>query len=256
LRIPTIVRLAKTGDNQGMENKSVVLDKIKILIADDHAVMRQGTRKLLEQEPDLEIVAEAGDGEEAVKLATEFAPDVVILDIAMPKMDGVEATRQIRALCPNTAVLILSAYDDDEFVFGLMEAGAAGYLLKSVYSRELIAAIRSVNEGEAVLHPAIARKVMTRFVSPPPSVKTRSKETMGPLSDREMTILKLITRGLSNRAIANELHLSVRTVHGHMGQIFNKLKVNSRLEAAVRALKEGWVTLDDVPREESKTPKV
>lgn len=234
----------------------IALDKIKILIADDHTVFRQGTRKLLEQEPDLEIVAEAGDGQEAVKLATDSCPDVALMDVSMPIMDGIEATRQIKALCPHTAVLILSAYDDDEFVFGLMEAGAAGYLLKSVHSRELIAAIRSVREGEAVLHPAIARKVLTRFV-PSSGERHRAKATpAGPLSEREMTIIKLMVRGLSNREIATELHLSVRTVHGHLGQIFNKLNVNSRLEAAVRALKEGWVTLEDVPSEESRTPRV
>lgn len=230
------------------------MEKIKILIADDHTVMRQGTRKLLEQEPDMEVVAEAADGEEAVRLASESCPDVALMDVAMPKMDGIEATRRIRSLCPQTAVLVLSAYDDDEFVFGLMEAGAAGYLLKSVHSRELVAAIRSVREGEAVLHPTIARKVLTRFVpATAGGGKPRGKETpSGPLSEREMTIIKLMVRGLSNREIATELGLSVRTVHGHLGQIFSKLNVNSRLEAAMRALREGWVTLDETPREDSK----
>lgn len=231
------------------------MEKIKILIADDHTVMRQGTRKLLEQEPDMEVVAEAADGEEAVRLASESCPDVALMDVAMPKIDGIEATRRIRSLCPQTAVLVLSAYDDDEFVFGLMEAGAAGYLLKSVHSRELVAAIRSVREGEAVLHPSIARKVITRFVPPAGSGKSRPRETAGPLSEREMTIIKLMVRGLSNREIATELGLSVRTVHGHLGQIFSKLNVNSRLEAAMRALREGWVTLDETPRKDSNALK-
>lgn len=225
------------------------MDKIRILIADDHAVFRQGTRKLLEQEPDMEVVAEAGDGEEAARLAGEVNPDVTIIDVAMPNVDGIEATRRIKSASPDMAVLVLSAYDDDEFIFGLMEAGAAGYLLKSIHSRELIAAIRAVREGEAVLHPSIARKVLNRFV--PSSALTGKKEAAGPLTERETRILKLMTRGLSNKEIAAELELSVRTVHGHLAQIFSKLKVNSRLEAVMRALKEGWVVLDDASVDES-----
>lgn len=219
--------------------------KIKILIADDHAVVREGTRRILEQDQRLEVVAEAGDGEEAVRLATNLKPDVAIIDIAMPNIDGIEATRQIKALCPDTTVLILTAYDDDQFIFSLLEAGAAGYLLKSVRGRELIDAVRSVHAGESVLHPAIARKVLNRFV--PSSGKPTKEESVDVLSQREMEVLKLAARGLSNQDIAEELCLSMRTVQGHLGHIFNKLQVGSRTEAVIRALKEGWVTLDDVP---------
>lgn len=221
------------------------MGKIRILIADDHAVVREGTRRILEQEPDMEVVGEAGDGEEAVNLATSLKPDVVIMDISMPKMDGIEATRLIKAACPSITVLALSAYDDDQFVFSLLEAGAAGYLLKSVRSRELVDAIRAVYSGESVLHPSIARKVLNRFVSA--SGKPEGKEPLGMLSDREMEVLKLAAKGLSNQDIAEKLCLSIRTVQGHLGHIFNKLQVGSRTEAVVRALKEGWVTLDDVP---------
>ena len=221
------------------------MGKIRILIADDHAVVREGTRRILEQEPDMEVVGEAGDGEEAVNLATSLKPDVVIMDISMPKMDGIEATRLIKAACPSITVLALSAYDDDQFVFSLLEAGAAGYLLKSVRSRELLDAIRAVYSGESVLHPSIARKVLNRFVSA--SGKPEGKEISGMLSDREMEVLKLAAKGLSNQDIAEKLCLSIRTVQGHLGHIFNKLQVGSRTEAVVRALKEGWVTLDDVP---------
>jgi two-component system, NarL family, response regulator LiaR len=221
------------------------LGKIRILIADDHAVVREGTRRVLEQEPDMEVVGEAGDGEEAVNLATSLKPDVTIMDISMPKMDGIEATRLIKAACPSISVLALSAYDDDQFVFSLLEAGAAGYLLKSVRSRELLDAIRAVYSGESVLHPSIARKVLNRFVSA--SGKPEGKEPLGMLSDREMEVLKLAAKGLSNQDIAEKLCLSIRTVQGHLGHIFNKLQVGSRTEAVVRALKEGWVTLDDVP---------
>jgi NarL family two-component system response regulator LiaR len=220
------------------------LGKIKILIADDHAVVREGTRRILEQEQDLEVVAEAGDGEEAVRLATTVKPDVAIIDIAMPKLDGIEATKQIKALCPAITVLILTAYDDDQFIFSLLEAGAAGYLLKSVRGRELVDAVRAVHAGESVLHPSVARKVLNRFASI--SGKPEKQKPAEALSEREMDVLKLATRGLSNQDIADELCLSIRTVQGHLGHIFNKLQVSSRTEAVVRALKEGWITLDDV----------
>jgi DNA-binding NarL/FixJ family response regulator len=218
---------------------------IKILIADDHAVVRDGTRQILEQEKDLEVIAEAADGAEAIKLAGTTRPDVAIIDIAMPGVDGIEATRQIKSLYPQIAVLILSAYDDDQFIFSLLEAGAAGYLLKSVRGRELIEAVRQVHAGESVLHPAIARKVLNRFV--PASGKAAGQKSTETLSDREIEVLKYATRGLSNQDIADELCLSLRTVQAHLGHIFNKLQVSSRTEAVVRALKEGWVTLEDIP---------
>jgi NarL family two-component system response regulator LiaR len=221
------------------------LGKIKIMIADDHAVVREGTRRVLEQEPDIDVVGEAGDGEEAVEMATSLKPDVAIIDISMPKMDGIEATRRIKAACPSVNVLILTAYDDDQFIFSLLEAGAAGYLLKTVRSRELVDAVRAVYSGESVLHPSVARKVLNRFVSA--SGKPEGKELSGVLSEREMEVLKLAAKGLSNQDIADKLCLSIRTVQGHLGHIFNKLQVSSRTEAVVRAMKEGWVTLEDVP---------
>jgi DNA-binding NarL/FixJ family response regulator len=221
------------------------LGKIKILIADDHAVVREGTRQILEQEPDLEVVAEAGDGEEATKLAGIHKPDVAIIDVAMPKADGIAATKQIKTLYPSIAVLILSAYDDDQFVFSLLEAGAAGYLLKSIRGQELVDAVRAVYAGESVLHPAVARKVLNRFV-PTPGKPIRQKPTEA-LSERELDVLKLATGGLSNQDIADKLCLSLRTVQAHFSHIFNKLQVSSRTEAVVHALKEGWVTLDDAP---------
>ena len=221
------------------------MDKIKILIADDHAVVREGTRQILEQEPDMDVVAEAVDGEEAVRFTGSSKPDVAIIDIAMPGVDGIEATKRIKALYPSVTVLILTAYDDDQFVFGLLEAGAAGYLLKSVRSRELVEAVRQVFAGESVLHPSIARKVLNRFT--PAAGKPAGQKPSDVLSEREMEVLRLATRGLTNQEIANELFLSLRTVQAHLGHIFNKLRVSSRTEAVVRALKEGWVTLDDVP---------
>jgi len=214
------------------------------MIADDHAFVREGTKRLLEQEEDMEVVAEASDGEEAVSMATRYKPDVAIIDISMPKMDGIGATKQIKALYPEMVVLILSAYDDDQFVFSLLEAGAAGYLLKSVHGKELVDAVRAVYAGESVLHPSIAKKVLSKFARTPGKVVEEKPEEL--LSKREIEVLKLVTRGLSNKEIADELCLSIRTVQGHIGNIFNKLKVSSRTEAVVHALKEGWVTLDDV----------
>ncbi len=221
------------------------MDRIKILIADDHAVVREGTRQILEQEPDLKVVAEASNGEEAVQLAGNCQPDVAIIDIAMPRLDGIEATKQIKALHPSIAILILSAYDDDQFVFSLIEAGAAGYLLKSVRGRELVDAVRAVHAGESVLHPTIARKVLNRFA--PSAQKPAEKKPAEVLTEREMEVLIMATRGLSNQNIAGELCLSLRTVQAHLSHIFNKLQVSSRTEAVVYALKQGWITLKDIP---------
>jgi NarL family two-component system response regulator LiaR len=220
------------------------MNKIRVLIADDHTVVREGTRRMLEQEKDIEVVAEANDGEEAVKMTTSIKPDVVLMDISMPVLDGIEATKQIKAQCPAVTILILSAYDDDQFIFSLLEAGAAGYLLKSVRGRELVEAIRSVYAGESVLHPSVARKVLNRFGHT--SEKAVEHAPVELLSEREMEVLKLLTRGLSNKEIADELCISIRTVQGHLGNIFNKLQISSRTEAVVRALKEGWVTLEDL----------
>lgn len=220
------------------------MGNIRILIADDHLLVRQSTRHLLEEDSDLKVIAEADDGEEAVELASKCRPDVALVDIAMPKLDGIEVTSQIKALCPETKVLILSAYDEDQFVFRLLEAGADGYLLKNMRSRELIFAIRAVYAGDSVLHPLIARKIVGRFSAT--SGKPRGEEPPQVLSKCEVDIIKFITLGLSNKEIAATLGLSPRTVERHIGQIFNKLGVNSRTGAVVHALKEGWVTLDDM----------
>jgi len=217
--------------------------RIKIVIADDHVLVREGTRELLDREPDLEVVGEAGDGEEAVRLVTKLKPDVAIVDIAMPKLNGIEATKQIKALRPGTAVLILTAYDNDQYIFALLEAGAAGYLLKNVRGQEVIEAVRAVHAGESVLHPVVARKVLNRFV--PSSREARDRE-VEELTDREMDVLKLAAKGLNNKDIAQELCLSVRTVQAHLGNIFGKLMVGSRTEAVVYGLKKGLLSIQDL----------
>ena len=219
------------------------MSRIRILLADDHVLLREGTRELLEREEDLRVVAEAGDGEEAVRLTASQRPDVAIVDIAMPKLNGIEVTKQIKALCPATAVLILTAYDDDQYVFALLEAGAAGYLLKNVRRRDLIEAVRAVNAGESVLHPVIARKVIDRFAHP--SGKPTEESALDQLSERELEVLKLAAKGMSNKDIAQHLTLSVRTVQAHLSAVFSKMQVGSRTEAVVQALQRGWLTLKD-----------
>lgn len=220
------------------------MSKIRILLADDHALVRQGTRQLLEREADLEVVAEAGDGEEAVRLAQMHAPDVVVMDLAMPVLNGIEATKRIKASNPRIGVLALTAYDDDPYIFALLEAGGAGYLLKNVGADELIKAIRAVAVGEAVLHPAIARRVVNRFA---PAAEARpAADALEQLTEREIEVLKLAARGLKNQDIAHELSLSVRTVQTHLGNIFNKMGVGSRTEAVIEALRRGWLSLQDI----------
>lgn len=218
-------------------------NKISLLLADDHVLVREGTRELLEHEADLEVVGEADDGEQAVELVTELQPDVVIMDIAMPKLSGIEATKRIKELYPSTAVLVLTAYDNDQYVFALLEAGAAGYLLKNVRGDQLVEAIRAVNAGESVLHPTIARKVVNRFARRPK--EPEEERELDQLTEREMEVLKLAAKGMTNAEIAHSLTLSRRTVQTHLSNLFSKMQVGSRTEAILRALKKGWLTLED-----------
>ncbi|MCX6011068.1 MAG: response regulator transcription factor [Chloroflexi bacterium] len=221
------------------------MSTISVLLAEDHVITREGIRRLLEVEKGIMVVGEAGDGEEAVQKAGELKPDVIIMDIAMPKLNGIEATRQIKLNNPRIAVLILSAYDDDEYVFALLKAGAAGYLLKSVSGDELTRAIRAVYKGEPVLDPVVARKVVNYFRIPGKAKgMERSSEH---LSERETGIIKLAARGMTNKDIADKLHLSNRTVEGHLRTIFNKLGVGSRTEAVLYGLRKGWLTLEELP---------
>ena len=213
---------------------------IRVLIADDHALVRQGIRKILEECGELDVVGEAGEGREAVDLCVRLRPDVVLMDVTMPGMNGAEATREIKQAAPRVAVLALSAYDDDAYVFALLESGAAGYLLKGALSEQIVSAIRSVHQGEPVLAPTVARKLLSRAIP-----GERDAHAM-PLSERELEVLRLAATGLSTRAIADQLGISPRTVQFHLTQTFDKLQVGSRTEAVVMALKRGWLLLDEL----------
>ena len=221
------------------------MNKIKIIVADDHAVVREGTRRLLEREPDMDLVGEAADGEEALRLINEFAPDVAIVDISMPRMTGVELTRQAKASHPSTAILILSAYDDDEYVFALLEAGAAGYLLKDAPAHELVEAVRLVHSGEPVLHPSITRKVIQRAVIGERDSHGEESSDIE-LSPREQEVLQLAAKGMTNKEIADSLCISIRTVQRHLNIMFNKLNVGSRTEAIFQSVKRGWLSFKDL----------
>jgi len=224
-----------------MDNKP--LDKIKVLLVDDHSLLREAMRGCIDQEDDMEVVGEASDGEEAVTLSAELKPDIVIMDIVMPRLNGIEASKQIKGMNPAVAVLILTAYDDDRYILGLLEAGAAGYLLKSARGRTVVEAVRTISRGESVLHPAVIAKLLKHAIH---AENGRNHAEGGHLlSAREMEIMGLASQGMSNKDIAEDLYLTVRTVKAHLSNIFAKLGVASRTEAILKGLREGWLTLED-----------
>jgi DNA-binding NarL/FixJ family response regulator len=220
------------------------MNTINLILADDHALVRAGTRQLLERQPDLRVVGEAADGEEAVRLAKELKPHLVVMDVRMPKMSGVEATRRIKAEVPEVAVLVLTAHDDDEYVFALLQAGANGYLLKTAEMDELVKAIRTVAAGQTALDPTVVGKVVAQFTSGRslPDVLADVKDEYEGLTEREMEILRLVGKGLTNKDIGQQLYISDRTVQAHLSNIFSKLGVGSRTEAVMYAVRRGWIS--------------
>jgi len=220
-------------------------DKIRIILADDHPLFRQSIRNVLQKQPDFQVVAEASDGEEAVRLVTELVPDVVLMDITMPKLDGLGATRQIKASHPNIAVLVLTVHSDDQHIIGILEAGAAGYLTKSVFGKEVVHSIRGVVAGEMVLTQAIGQRLLHQAARhPTKSVSVRDGEKLSP---RELEIIRMAARGMSNKSIATEIGLTTRTVKGHFANVFSKLNVGSRTEAVITGLRTGFLSIDDIP---------
>ena len=211
------------------------MDKISVLIVDDHGVVRQGLRTYLELLDDIDIVGEAKNGIEAVEQVHQHRPDIVLMDLVMPEMDGVEATRQVLAISSSTRVIVLTSFAEDEQVFPAIEAGAAGYLLKDVDPAELHQAIQAVHAGEVQLHPDIMKKLIHRVTTP--QIETDS--ALGDLTPRELEVLSLISQGQSNREIATSLTISEKTVKTHVGNILSKLHLSDRTQAAIYAHKHG-----------------
>ena len=212
-------------------------DPITVMIVDDHEMVRRGASGYLEAQADITVVAEAESGEEAVRLAREHIPDVVLMDLVMPGMDGVETTRQVKDVSPRTQIIVLTSYHQDEHIFPALQAGAISYLLKDVKARELVEAIHRAAQGEATLHPRVAARVIKEF-------RAGAADKSSPfsiLTEREMDVLKLIARGHANSRIAEELVITVGTVKGHVSNILSKLHLADRTQAAVYAWREGVV---------------
>jgi len=212
-------------------------EPITVMIVDDHEMVRQGARGYLEAQLDIAVVAEAESGEEAVRFARELVPDVVLMDLVMPGMDGVEATRKVKDVSPRTQIIVLTSYHQDEHIFPALQAGAISYLLKDVKARELVEAIHRAAKGEASLHPRVAARVIKQFSSGAPDRRNLFSE----LTERELEVLTLIARGYPNQKIGEELVISVGTVKGHVSNILSKLHLADRTQAAVYAWQEGIV---------------
>ena len=216
---------------------------IRVLLTDDHAIVRKGVRALLATERDIQVVGEAGNGAEAVAKAETLCPDVILMDLMMPELDGIEATRQITANIPGARVIVLTSFAADDKVFPAIKAGALGYLLKDSGPEELLRAIRQVYRGEPSLEPSIARKVLFELAQPP----KQQPLTADPLTERELDVLRLIAQGCSNKEIALNLSVSELTVRTHVSNVLSKLHVASRTQAALYALQKGITSLEDIP---------
>jgi NarL family two-component system response regulator LiaR len=230
---------SKRGEEQTQEQA------IRVLIVDDHKIVRKGLNVLLSTVQGIEVVGEAQDGAEAVEKAASLTPDVVLMDLVMPKMDGIEATQRISETQPKTKILVLTSFAADDKVFPAVKAGALGYLLKDTSPEELLEAIRRVHRGEPSLEPVIARKVLHEISHP-----GRENPTTDPLTERELEVLRLISQGLSNKEIASKIFVAEWTVRTHVSNILSKLHLASRTQAALYALRSGLASLDDVPGSE------
>jgi len=213
---------------------------IRILVVDDHAVVREGLRAFISGKPDMELVGEAGDGQEAVLQARSLQPDVILMDLVMPGKNGIQAIQEIRGENPEARILVLTSFDEDYRVFSAVKAGALGYILKDSSPQELVEAIRCVYRGESSLHPAVARKLILGY-----SQDHETRPGTSALTEREVDVLKLVAHGLSNQEIAQQLHVGEGTVRFHVGNILSKLGLDNRTQAALYALREGLVSLED-----------
>ncbi|MCL5045343.1 MAG: response regulator transcription factor [Actinobacteria bacterium] len=217
------------------------MDKIRVLLVDDHTILREGIKMLLEAQPDVEVVGEAEDGEEAVAKARALKPDVVLMDVAMPKLNGLEATRQIKKEDPGAQVLILSMHETEEYILPILEAGASGYVVKQTAAQELVSAIRAVYNGNSFLYPTVARKVIESFLRRSQPAKPDPAHDV--LTERELEILKMVAEGLTNQQIAEKLFLSIKTVQAHRANIMEKLDIHDRVELVKYAIRNGLVDI-------------
>jgi two-component system, NarL family, response regulator LiaR len=217
------------------------MEKIRVVVADNHPAFREGLCRLLADEKELEVVGQAGDGEEIITLSKNLQPDVAIVDVAMPKLSGIEATKRIKETSPNTAVLIVSAFNYQSYILASLRAGAAGYLTKDTPIRELVNAIRLAYAGDGIIDRSAANNIIRHLIAG----KNAKKGNLD-LYPREIEVLKLTAKGMRNKEIAKELNISERTVQAHLSNIFSKLEVGSRTEAVLQALKEGWLDICDL----------
>ena len=223
------------------------MNKIRVLIADDHQVVREGLSAVLKMKEDIEVVGLAKDGVDAVEKARQLLPDVVLMDISMPRMNGVEATREIKRENPHIGVVVLTMYDEEDYIFDLVKAGATGYLLKDADSTQIAKAIRAVAHGESLIHPTVASKILTEFSLLAQGKGRKPGRLEHDLTDREITVLRLVAEGKTNKEIANDLDLSEKTVKNHVRNIFHKLHVYDRTQAAIHAIRKGIIELDPRP---------
>jgi DNA-binding NarL/FixJ family response regulator len=218
--------------------------QIRVIVADDHEIVRRGVREYLAGEPDMQVVGEARNGREALRLVDELRPNVLVVDIQMPEVSGVEVTTRVKQQHPACQVLVLTAFDNDPYIFALLRAGASGYLLKTAGPDDLVRAVRVVHEGQSWLGPEVAKRVLAGLAGG--RLVDTGTETQAALSEREMDVLRLVARGLSNGAIAEQLIVSERTIHGHLANILRKLDATNRTEAVLKAMRLGLVNVSDL----------
>jgi len=223
------------------------MERIKVLIVDDHRVVREGLSAILKSKEDLDIVGEAQDGQEAVEHVRTLEPDVVLMDVSMPRMGGVEATRIIKREFPHIGIIALTMYEEQQYIFDLVRAGATGYLLKDSDSAQIVKAIQSIYRGESLIHPSVASKILAEFSLLAQKKGKRASWVEHDLTEREITVLRLVADGKTNKEIANALDLSEKTVKNHVRNIFHKLQVYDRTQAAILAIRKGLIELEPRP---------
>ena len=223
------------------------MERIKVLIVDDHRVVREGLSAILKNKENLDVVGEAQDGQEAVEHARTLDPDVVLMDVSMPRMGGVEATRIIKREFPHIGIIALTMYDEQQYIFDLVRAGATGYLLKDSDSAQIVKAIQSIYRGESLIHPSVASKILAEFSLLAQKKGKKAGWVEHDLTEREITVLRLVADGKTNKEIANALDLSEKTVKNHVRNIFHKLQVYDRTQAAILAIRKGLIELDPRP---------